>query len=274
MGGVRVDRLSALLFAAIAACGGQVGSSTPPLKASEFPAAAARAFCDNQGPCCTKSRRSSDPAKCLSLLEPAFKAIYSLPAGAPDVQLPGRCIDVVASAARECREWYACPEFLEAASIHGAKGEPCSATCYPFNGSLACGGDGGNGTKSCYVSDGLFCSSRSGVCESPAALGAACSPDAYSCDHSSCSSGICTSSLPEGTDCTSDTRACADGLVCESGSQFCDLVAPYENRKCTCDRLRPDGAECSDDRQCASAPCDGGQCQHRVSSDPASICIG
>ena len=259
-GGRILSRL--LLASVVASCGGRTDSMAPTLRTGDFPAAAARAFCENAGTCCRNDGRAFDSAVCASQVESELSALLSIPPSAADTRIPYRCVDQVAAAARECHDWSLCFEFHEAVADRAVLGEPCSGTCFPFADTNACGGNGGQGTKSCYISDGLFCSSESGNCEARVGPGQRCFPDDFVCVNSSCRSEVCAPSLPEGADCTQSGN-CADGLVCEADSRFClPLTAARQGLKCTCDRLRPDGAACSNDQQCASAPCNDGRCQH------------
>jgi hypothetical protein len=276
--GTRVRRgAAALLVFIVVSCGGRVDSSPPTLKAVDFPTAAARALCENVGQCCKNAGRTFDSAQCISLTEPEFNAQFSLSPEAAQTQIPKRCLDEVVAAARQCRTWFPCTELLEALGNHAARGQPCSGICYPLDGSLACNAGRGDGMGRCFVSDGLFCNSDSGKCEARATLGQPCSADDFSCENSWCRSGVCAPNLPEGAACTNSVGSCAEGFVCEAGSQIClSLVASRQGLKCTCNRLRADGADCSNDRQCASAPCNGGRCQTAplAPADLDSLCGG
>ncbi len=264
-----------LLFAAaFASCGGRSGVLLSTLRAGDFAAAAARALCDNVGSCCTTAA-PFDAARCVAVLEPRFALEFAVPEAASNERIPVRCVEQIAASARQCRLWSTCTELLELKTAHAGAGESCSATCFPARGTLACGGDG-TGTGSCFASDGLFCSTQVEQCVGAATVGQPCAPADFSCKGSWCRSGVCTPYLAAGADCTANVAGCAEGFVCEAGSRFCTSAAVFAHMTCTCDRLRAEGDECTDDRQCASTPCFGGRCQFAplAASDLGMLCPG
>src|SRR5262249_40367455 len=153
--------------------------------------------------------------------------------------------DDVAAAVGDCRVWSPCPEFLELTGDHGAAGDSCVSTCFPSNGSLACGGEltvpAVVNAKTCDVGDGLYCHPDHATCEARVALGQPCA-DTYACAGSWCDrdAGTCAPYLAEGTDCTEQAAGCGEGLVCTSPDGVCSsIVAAHTGAKCTCAKTKP-----------------------------------
>jgi hypothetical protein len=275
---VQVSRATAtalLLTLVVASCGGRTDPTSYSIKVGDFPAEVLRTFCETFGACCESAGRPFDSARCVAVREREFQAALPVPESSAEKRIPARCLNEVASAARQCGEWTPCTEFLEATREHAKLGEGCAGTCFALQGTLACGGQAGLGTKDCFVSDGLFCSVN-GRCEPRAAAGQPCQAGEFSCANSTCEAGFCAAPLAPGADCTGSPDRCADGFVCEAAGQFCTSAAFFQGMKCTCSRARPDGGACTDDRQCASAPCSEGRCQPRAvqGSELAALCGG
>ena len=273
-GGLRRAAVAVIFGAAFASCGGRTGVLEATLRAGDYPAAAARAVCENLGSCCTNVG-AFDAARCVAAIEPLFALELSLPEIASNTRIPARCVDQLAASARQCRLWSTCTELLQLRTPHSAAGDSCSDTCFPARGTLACGGDG-TGTGSCFASDGLFCNGGVDRCVAAATVGQPCAPADFSCKGSWCHAGVCAAYLAQGADCTSEVAGCAEGFVCEAGSKFCNSAALLAHLTCTCDRLRAEGEACTDDRQCASTPCFEGLCQFKPlsASDLGMLCSG
>jgi hypothetical protein len=245
-----------------AGCGGRSDDTSPRVKLGDFPAAAARVFCENHGECCKSVGRPFNRESCTSKVEEYYTWWFGYSGPRADADVPGRCLDELASVARKCREWSPCPEVFEAAS-RGTKGEPCSGTCSRMNGSFTCQSDGSSGTPddapSCLLGDGLNCG-ESSTCEARVAIGQPCSTS-FHCASGWCDSrnGSCGATLPEGADCNDRLGACGEGLVCQADGRVCNIPA-LNGARCTCTRKRPNGAACHDDRECADALCEGGRC--------------
>jgi hypothetical protein len=264
-----VTRIGIALFGAVcvASCGARTDLTSASVRLGDFPAMAAQVYCNDAGHCCAEAGRQLDQATCVPTMEASFASALTPAAGAPgtpNTAIPERCLGAVTTAATQCRSWTVCPELLEAIQKHGAEGEPCTGTCGPASGTLACGGDGPNdhNASACFVSDGLFCNPTSGTCQRRAAIGQPCS-DNIACESLRCdlSSMSCAAVLPVGSDCGHNVFGCGVDSVCEAGSMLCTSFSAQAGLHCVCTRTLPEGAACHDDRQCASSPCVDGRCQ-------------
>lgn len=259
--------IAMLATASVASCGGRTDITAVSVRLADFPTMGAQAFCGNAGHCCTDAGRQFDQTACVPKVEAALAAEFEPAPGSPampDTTIPEACLAVIATAATQCRSWFACAEILEAIQEHGMEGQPCSGTCSRVAGTLSCeGGDTTNpgGRLPCFVSDGLFCSPATGSCQRRAALGQPCSND-LGCENGRCDSNsmTCSPFLAEGSACGQNLNVlgCGEGLICTGQLS---TVCMLSTETCTCTRTLPDGAACGDSRQCASSPCNDGICQ-------------
>jgi hypothetical protein len=264
-----VKGIGVALFASacVASCGGRTDITPASVRFADFPAQAAQAFCNNAGHCCTGAGLPFDPASCVPKVQAALEVQFNPEPGAPvtaDTPIPQTCVAAIATAASQCRGWFACAELLEATQRHGTQGQPCNGTCTHVSGTLSCGGDGASNPNAlpCFASDGLYCDQPSKTCQRRGTIGQPCS-DGLGCENARCDPGtmLCAELLPEGSDCGHDVLGCGEGLVCElQSSILCTSVSTVGNQ-CTCTSTLPDGAACNDSRQCSASPCNDGMCQ-------------
>jgi hypothetical protein len=104
-------------------------------------------------------------------------------------------------------------------TAHGRAGDECSGTC----SGTGCGGFGSpDGSATCYLEDGLICSSSSYTCVAPPALGEPCN-DFYCEAGAYCSlfDSICLAAKPNGESCEYDDEctggSCTD-FICRRRS--------------------------------------------------------
>lgn len=130
---------------------------------------------------------------------------------------------------------------------HGAAGEACAETCAadPGGGTTCWGTSSTSGSASCYVEDGLACSSG-GICAPLSPLGQACETGGCVVG-ATCESGTCVEQRSAGEPCTS-SGSCKDGL-------YCDWVATL-----VCTASKSNGAACASSEECTSYSCDAGKC--------------
>jgi hypothetical protein len=274
--------IALLAIACVASCGARTDTTPTSVRLADFPALGALAFCSDIAHCCTDGGQSFDQASCVTKVQAGLVAELTPAPDAPatpDTAIPQRCVDTVASAAAQCRTWSVCAEVLEAVQKHAAEGEPCAGTCTRVAGTLACGREGTTDPNAspCFASDGLFCSSTSATCVRRAAIGQPCS-ESLGCESSHCDSTTmtCAASLSEGSDCGRDVLGCGDGLVCETQTSIvCTSISTQAGGLCACARTRADGEACTDGRQCASMPCNDGQCQGaNIRASGLQVCGG
>ena len=133
---------------------------------------------------------------------------------------------------------------------HAKAGEGCNGDCFEMDGSEDCssfgvaGGAGtaggtASGTGTCFASDGLFCSTRSGVCTVFAQVGQACEEEGCVAG-AFCDAGTCAAQRDSGP-CDS-FEACSSKSYCDSATNQCTAK-------------KADGAACAEPSDCSSGDC-------------------
>ena len=129
----------------------------------------------------------------------------------------------------------------------GKLGDGCNATCQSSNGTSSCSGSGvvdGGSSTTCWVADGLNCSS-SRVCTAVSAIGQRCT-GSYSCVAGAhCQNAVCVANEATGP-CTSEFDCLGT---------YCD----FTTRQCT--PLKANGETCSSDNQCTGGDCYQSKCR-------------
>ena len=141
----------------------------------------------------------------------------------------------------------------------GKLGDGCNATCQSGNGTSSCSGSGvvdGGSSTTCWVSDGLNCSSGR-VCTAVSGIGQRCS-GSYSCvEGAHCQNALCVANAATGP-CTSEFDCL--GTYCDFTSQQCTP-------------LKANGETCSYDDECTGGDCYQAKCRTWTPAT-AVVCAG
>ena len=139
---------------------------------------------------------------------------------------------------------------------HAQAGAACNGECVTSNGSTDCSGSASTGDPGasgiCYASDGLFCSSQTGVCTTFAQLGQACEPQGCVAG-AFCAGGMCVVQR--------DSGSCSDAQDACSAKSYCDFTTNQ------CLPRKADGAACDESSDCLSD-----ECTDSSSVPGASVC--
>jgi hypothetical protein len=103
--------------------------------------------------------------------------------------------------------------------------------------------------------DDLYCDNRTYTCESYLGANQSCAHASWSCGDDLYCSDLSTTCRPypgQGGDCADSHGTCADDHYCSSDD--------------TCQKQKPDGQPCSEDRECMSNDCEGGNCMPEENS--------
>lgn len=159
--------------------------------------------------------------------------------------------------------------------VRAGRGESCTGTCRPDDGSTSCVWTGSAPAVLCSTEEGLYCARATSTCEPLIPEGASCERDpgflgcvaGTFCEHErcvpergegeSCLVDVCTSPLS----CASPNEiACAPGLRCPVNDPDPRCVAP-----------KPDGSTCTSFAECASGWCERA-CDERQSCADTGVC--
>jgi hypothetical protein len=141
---------------------------------------------------------------------------------------------------------------------HAKLGEACGSSCQNFSdGSQTCASSGTPpSTASCWINEGLACSSNF-VCVEAPQVGQACASSNSCAAGTYCKNKLCVAQIDSGS-CASDLDACSDAFYCDSASKMCTPK-------------KANGVACTASQECTGGDCLNGRCRVWSMVEP-SVC--